>query len=315
MTPGAVIVLQRRARPTVAAFVLLGALGLLLTVGRSAASSTTIYGMFVAALGTALIIGAAWAVASPRRLTCEVDLPSRLQVDVVSPLTIRFTGASRGAWTGWPLTGSWQRVGESGVRPTARGVIRALPFQASALGPLGLARVTIVAAVVLDRPVVIAPRADGESAVQSSARTQGDESLRALRPYLPGDSPRMVHWPTTARAGELMIRDVETDAPSTVVIVDLRLNTPSGAALDTQDHEQVEDAAARAAALVRRLWADGHRVVLGTATVHGPVLREVTGSDELDRRIAEAGPVAPPTVRPGTNVFIVGAASTFAVRG
>lgn len=45
--------------------------------------------------------------------------------------------------------------------------------------------------------------------------------VHGLRPYRPGDSPRWVHWRTTARKGELMVREFESGAlPGLFVVVD-----------------------------------------------------------------------------------------------
>ena len=43
----------------------------------------------------------------------------------------------------------------------------------------------------------------------------------SLREYVPGDDPRLIHWPTTARVGTLMIREhVELRRPEFTVVLD-----------------------------------------------------------------------------------------------
>lgn len=45
----------------------------------------------------------------------------------------------------------------------------------------------------------------------------GDE-LRSLRPYNQGDSPKLIHWKTTAKAGKLMIRESHDNDSKRVVL-------------------------------------------------------------------------------------------------
>ncbi len=46
----------------------------------------------------------------------------------------------------------------------------------------------------------------------------GDEDLRNLRSYRPGDAPRRIAWRASARAGELRTRELETPAASEIVL-------------------------------------------------------------------------------------------------
>lgn len=62
--------------------------------------------------------------------------------------------------------------------------------------------------------------ADLETTRSAAERLRSGASL--LRPYVPGDDLRRVHWPTTARVGELMVReggDRERDATSGITVV------------------------------------------------------------------------------------------------
>lgn len=61
---------------------------------------------------------------------------------------------------------------------------------------------------------------DSEMTGSSAARLRSGSSL--LRPYVEGDDPRRVHWPTTARTGELMVRqggDREGELPAGLTVV------------------------------------------------------------------------------------------------
>ena len=62
----------------------------------------------------------------------------------------------------------------------------------------------------------------------------------SMREYVPGDDPRMIHWPTTARTGTLMIREhVEVRRPEYTIVLDTAraVGTPD-------DFEEAVDVAA-----------------------------------------------------------------------
>jgi uncharacterized protein (DUF58 family) len=85
--------------------------------------------------------------------------------------------------------------------------------------------------------------------------------FHSVREYEQGESLRRVHWPTTARRGQLMVKELE-DAPREAVVVILDCD-PAGAAGDPP--ESSFDAAARAAGSVLRLYATrGRRASLVT---------------------------------------------------
>ena len=62
----------------------------------------------------------------------------------------------------------------------------------------------------------------------------------SIREYVAGDDPRMIHWPTTARTGTLMVREhVEVRRPEFTVVLD---TAPSAGTAD--DFEEAVDVAA-----------------------------------------------------------------------
>ena len=100
-----------------------------------------------------------------------------------------------------------------------RGRYRLGPLRLRLEDPFGLARLDRVGAgggSVLVYPRIEAlpglPPAAGQDphsgTLARTTRTQGEDFF-ALRPYELGDDLRRVHWPSTARADELMIRQVE----------------------------------------------------------------------------------------------------------
>ena len=57
----------------------------------------------------------------------------------------------------------------------------------------------------------------------------GGDTVRAVRPYAPGDPARLVHWPTSARRGEIVVREHEPPpALGVALVVDLRGTDPRG---------------------------------------------------------------------------------------
>lgn len=61
----------------------------------------------------------------------------------------------------------------------------------------------------------------GDTRVSRPSARHGaaDGDLRGVRPYRSGDSPRDVHWKTTARRGTLMVREYDALAPLDLVLV------------------------------------------------------------------------------------------------
>jgi uncharacterized protein (DUF58 family) len=49
------------------------------------------------------------------------------------------------------------------------------------------------------------------------APAEGD--VRGIRPYRDGDSPRMVHWKTSARRGSLQVREYDQPAPVDLILI------------------------------------------------------------------------------------------------
>lgn len=119
----------------------------------------------------------------------------------------------------------------------------------------------------------------------------GGDTTRSVRPYVMGDPAHLVHWPTTARIGSLVVRELEPPADSVVaVVVDLGPE-PSGmvvreATMPTTPLSPLEASGeavvAEAAAAVAVFEARGVRVVLCTAEPE-PVTGEVHGDDATAR--------------------------------
>ena len=131
--------------------------------------------------------------------------------------------------------------------------------------PLGLVhrrRVVAPEETVLVRPRIhpIAPPAlgagrrhasDDAESTRAPAADAGGEFL-AVRPYEVGDDPRRVHWRSSARVDDLMVRQhVAPRRGQTLLVLDTRATGPDGAPTDAAFERAVEATASIVAALHR----------------------------------------------------------------
>jgi uncharacterized protein (DUF58 family) len=164
-----------------------------------------------------------------------------------------------------------------------RGVYRLHRFTLSTTFPFGL--FVKERDVVFPGSVVVWPRTDrtvreaqrggvrarrsGAEQISSFAGGRGD--YRSLRPYQAGDDPRDVHWRSTARFAEPVVREYEREANETLwLALDLR----------TEASEAAEIAIEIAAALAARALSRSERVALVT---NDTVLDPAVGPAQLDR--------------------------------
>jgi uncharacterized protein (DUF58 family) len=136
------------------------------------------------------------------------------------------------------------------------------------------------------------------------AHPAAQAEFHGLRSYRSGDSPRLIHWRTSARRSELMVREFE-DEPSDnlLLVIDPTLPSESdycGVPL----REQFEEAVSLAATICWE-WCRRHgdRLVLATAGANPVVLEGLTGPVHA-RRVLEclavlectAGPCDPAVI-------------------
>ncbi len=168
-----------------------------------------------------------------------------------------------------PLLRSELRRAAYRLPTTQRGILPVGPMQVTRTDPLGLAKRTTVAAG--RRQVMVYPRIDpidppglpnrrdigGES--MARIRSRRFDEFAGLRAYVPGDDLRLVHWPSSARTGELVVRLHEQPEPIGVTIVlDLRRSAhPTVASL--------ERAISAAASVIVAAARHGRRTVLLTS--------------------------------------------------
>jgi uncharacterized protein (DUF58 family) len=106
---------------------------------------------------------------------------------------------------------------------------------------------------------------------QASTLAGGRGDYRSLRPYRAGDDPRDVHWRSTARYAQPVVREYERESAETLwLALELR----------THDHEAAEQVIEIAASLAARAVARGERVALVTNDV---IIDPGSGSAQLER--------------------------------
>jgi uncharacterized protein (DUF58 family) len=169
-----------------------------------------------------------------------------------------------------------------GLIPTRRrGVFPIGPWSVERLDPLGLAvgrRSGETTGTIIVHPRIYsltgpygAMHTVEDQAVVRSAVSDPLSGFVSFREYVPGDDPRLIHWPTSARAGTLMLREhVELRRPEFTVVLD---------ALDTvstpEDFEEMVDVATSVAV---------HALTSGVTVRLRTTAREFPGSPRpLDR--------------------------------
>jgi uncharacterized protein (DUF58 family) len=143
-----------------------------------------------------------------------------------------------------------------------RGVYRVGPTTVQACDPLGLAETSTRIGPV-DRIVVYPsveelsgfPIIRGQDPAMQASRPEharrGGEDFYTLREYQRGDDLRRVHWPSSAKTDELMIRQLETPWQSrALVLLDVRASS-------YESQEGFEKAVSGAATIVTHLIGSG----------------------------------------------------------
>lgn len=186
-------------------------------------------------------------------------------------------------------------VQETGYRlPTnRRGVVHIGPLRTEVSDPFGLARRWFpvsgqASLTVLPAVEVLAGMPSGAGRDEPLAGPirrsvgAGSDDFATLRPYVIGDDLRRVHWPSTARTGDLLIRqDDERWQGHVTLVLDSRR--------DRNDAEGFEVTVSATASLVHAIGRAGDRVrLLGTDGTDSGLVDGRTRGDVLLERLAVA---------------------------
>jgi uncharacterized protein (DUF58 family) len=176
-----------------------------------------------------------------------------------------------------------------------RGIHRAGPLTVEVEDPFGLVRVrhrrdrtdTVIVLPRLHRlsPLPAAPGEEPEPGLLALASNSTvDEEFAALRPYVPGDDVRRIHWRTTARLGHPVVR--QFDEPwqhRSTIVLDVRAGQH-----DTDSFERAVSAAASVVAL-----AASHGEYVRLVTTDGRDSGFVAAWDRADELLDQLAVVEP----------------------
>ena len=258
----------------------------------------------MAAVLTAALLVALWSARVPHRaqIVRTIGAPRVARGDPVrtvyratnagrrrtAPATIVDTCDDATVRVALPAVGGLDRTEVTGLIATRRrGVFPIGPWVLERIDPFGLAvgRRTSEAT----GSIIVHPRLHQLQGPYGAMHTVEDEAVirRAaadplsgfvsMREYVDGDDPRLIHWPTSARMGTLMLREhVELRRPEFTVVLDT-----ARAVATADDFEEMVDVAASVAVHALR---SGVKVTLRTTARQFPgTLRPV----DQDTRILD----------------------------
>jgi uncharacterized protein (DUF58 family) len=188
-----------------------------------------------------------------------------------------------------------------------RGVVSIGPLEVEVADPLGLARLVMPASGVSElivypllETVPPVPLTSGNDpmagAEHPNALGRSGEDFYALRAYVIGDDLRRVHWPSTARNDDLMVRQDELPWQGrATVVLDVRASRHDDVTLEraVSAAASLVTAGARRQDLVRFVASDGGDSGFGAGHAHTEAILEhlaciATTDDHTFRRTIDA---------------------------
>jgi uncharacterized protein (DUF58 family) len=278
----------------------------LLLVSRASGAGWVV--VVFCAVTAVLLIALVWPVVTVLRTRVEVLVSPR---DATARSPALFSVLVRRPGSGVRLRlvvggkeGDWVSAfgpceGDVIAAPPNRGVLTRVRADVEAAGPVGLVPWRRRVGLALAAPLEVGPAPAvvqlddffgvGTGVADGADRgALGHDTVRGVRTYATGDPIRLVHWPATARWGELMVKEMDDPtAADLIIVVDLR-GRP----------ECAEAAASVAAGLACAGLQIGLAVSLLTAEVGGPRSGPVSTPVEAGRRLARAVTDARPSEPP-----------------
>jgi uncharacterized protein (DUF58 family) len=268
----------------------------LLSNAKSAVDPQVVAAVVVVVLGIA-VIGVVWPIVAVRRVHITQRSPRDATVGEVVPIWVEVTRCPGGCQLrSRDPTGTWHRAldgaaGHIDHLADTRGTFNLISIEIRVTAPLGVIAAHRIVELWFPTMVDVAPRPLTVTWDPATARLEGAEStlpvpvltgevVRSVRPYTTGDPAHLVHWPSTARTGALVVRDMEPPARTRLaIVVDLR-----------EVGTDTERVASFAHGLGLAVLAAGGEVLLATydARADAPLSGAVRSRLDLGRRLARA---------------------------
>jgi uncharacterized protein (DUF58 family) len=248
--------------------------------------------LLAAAAGLALLGGTAAVLARERMTTHRAIVPERVERGAIALASLevcnpgrRFTSRSVDAVD--VVAGRSVRVRVPRLRPgrsvvrtyrlptSARGVFPVGPLRIERSDPFGLLRRTRTVGLgdtlwvhpkVHPLPSPVSRRASAREGPVFDSAPRGRVVFHALREYDLGDDLRLVHWPSVAKTGTLMVKQhIDATEPTVAVVLDHR----PASYRDEGDIEEAFDVAASVAVAALERSCSALVVVDGSVLVRG----------------------------------------------
>ena len=251
----------------------------------------------------------------PRRMLRGIEVERRAAEEVVqgdeTPVELIVTNRGRGVRLGVGLDDPHlaatslyltkilpgERVEIDTARVAAkRGVHEGSVVTLRSVAPFGVAErrrklpvagsTTVLPAVLPLGPLPFLGRgSDPQRMARSTARRGGGPEYLGVREYRPGDSQRHVHWPSTARTGTVMVRELEEERSRRLAIMVDTLTDVGGTGTP------LDACCTAAASIAREAVAEGH----GIRSIAATGRNDVVIADDVDelgfrRRLASLEP-------------------------
>ncbi len=277
------------------------------------------------ALGILLIAGWAWAKSSSQRMTASVDRPKgpyTVGDSISESVVIRNTGGTPKAWieiedrTDLPgvtfkqvaslgLMISFDRTEMSG-RVTRRGEYTIGPLVARTADPFSLfpqeivfggQETVLVYPKIVNIPDFASPSIHlvGDNSRRQRARVLSTD-VASVREYEPGDSLGRIHWLSTARTGDLMVKQFDQGSSSDMwVLFDQHIDTVAAVGEDSTDEMGATVAASVIDRYNRGFLPIGY-VSHGSQSLMAVPDRSAHQREQIMRHIAASKPVGEVTI-------------------